>query len=227
MYKLIFCISAVFVISCKSNDTVVNTVDSSKIKKIKTVLILGNSIVRHSPRPEVGWYGDWGMAATCADSDFVHILIHDIHQKDSSVTIRFSNIAEFETNFRRYSLSRLDSFRNPDMLILRISENVDDKKAVDSNFTMYYNQLISYLEPNKKTVNVIVDGFWQKEHVNKMIKEYALKNRYPFLTTTDLSSDSTNKAGKLFQNPGVAIHPSDKGMRLIAGRIWAYIGVYF
>ena len=65
---------------------------SGSSKKKKTVLILGNSLVRHAPSPGIGWYGDWGMAASVKDSDLVHLLISDIHQADPSAIINFKNI---------------------------------------------------------------------------------------------------------------------------------------
>lgn len=50
---------------------------SSK-QEIGSVTIFGNSIVAHDPAPDIGWTGDWGMAASCRDSDFVHILKKEI-----------------------------------------------------------------------------------------------------------------------------------------------------
>ena len=41
------------------------------------------------------------------------------------LVVKFGNIADFERNFDTYSLANLDSLRNPDMLILKISENVE------------------------------------------------------------------------------------------------------
>jgi hypothetical protein len=195
--------------------------------RIKTVLILGNSIVLHSPKPEIGWYGEWGMAASVRDSDFVHLLIRDIHEKDSTVVVKFSNIAEFERNFDSFQFSDLDSLINPDMLIMKISENVDDAKAIDDDFTSYFDKLVKHITPENRSVRVIVDGFWKKECVNRFIAEYALKNKYLFITTTDLSGDSTNTAAGKFLHKGVAAHPSDKGMRMIEKRIWDKIKCYF
>lgn len=224
---LLIPISCIF--SCRSSnlDTVINYVDSSKISHIKSILILGNSIVRQGPQPDIGWYGDWGMAASTMDNDFVHILMTRIHEKDSSVVIQFKNIADFELNFVRFSLADLDSLRNPDMLILKISEDVDDQMAVDSNFSKYYGQLVNYIDATQNSLNVIVNGFWNKPKVNGIIRQYAIQNKLPFISITDLSSHPENEAGNRFADAGVAAHPSDDGMRKIADRIWDYIKAYF
>ena len=198
-----------------------------KKNEVKTVLILGNSIVHHAPKPEIGWYGNWGMAASAEDSDFVHLLIRDIHQIDPSVKVKYKNIADFERNFDAYSLSGLDSLRFPDMLILKISENVDDKKATEGNFISYYDKLVKYIAPNRHSVKIIVDGFWVKENVNSLLEEYAFKKKYPFVSISNLSKDSTNMAIGKFEHKGVAAHPSDKGMRLIEQQIWGKIKSHF
>jgi hypothetical protein len=218
-----------FFLSCKSSnlETTINYVDSSKISHIKRVLILGNSIVKQGPEPDIGWNGNWGMAASAMDSDFVHLLIKNIHDKDSTVLIRYKNIAAFERNFTNPYFSDLDSLKNPDMLILKISENVDPQMAIDSSFLKYYDALVWYIDPNQHALKVIVDGFWNKPQVNSLIRQYAIQNKLPFITTTDLSDDPDDEAGKRFSDPGVAMHPSDQGMRKIAGRIWAYIKAYF
>ncbi len=197
------------------------------LKNKKTVLILGNSLVRHSPSPEIGWYGDWGMAASVKDSDLVHLLARDIHQVDPSVVVKFENIADFERNFNTYPFSNLDSLKNPDVLIMKISENVNEKKAMDDNFILWYDKLVNYVAPKDQTVKVIVDGFWAKESVNGIIEKYALQKEYPFISLTGLSNDSTNMAFGKFANKGVAIHPSDKGMRAIEQRMWPLLKGYF
>ncbi len=204
-----------------------NEFRDNNISKIKTVLILGNSIVHTPTVPEIGWYGDWGMAASVRDSDFVHLLIRDIHQIDPSVVVKFKNIADFERGFNSYPLSNLDSLRNPDMLILKISENVNGKKVLKDNFISYYDKLVKYIAPNSQSIKVIVDGFLDNGNVDRLIKEYALKNNYPFVTTTSLSKDTTNTAKGKFTRADIAAHPSDKGMRMIEQRIWDYVKYYF
>ena len=126
--------------------------------RIKTVLLLGNSI-NFSPR----WEGGKGMAASVRDSDYVHLLVRDIHQFDPSVVIKYGNIVRFVKKFDTFQLSELDSLkyiakiengietyplqpgldsiRNPDMLILGISENFDDRKALQDDFIKYYDNI--------------------------------------------------------------------------------------
>ena len=194
-------------------------IESLLIGKIKTVVILGNSIVRHSPSPEIGWYGDWGMAASKIDSDFVHILIRNIQAKDKNVLIKFRNIANFETDFMQFPLNSLDSIRNADFIIIKIAENVEAGGANYQKFITQYDQLIKYLDPSNKAVKLVVDGFWKREPVNTDIRNYALGKQYPLISITDLSSLSSNQ--------GLAGHPTDQGMRQIAKRIWNYMSNYF
>jgi len=200
---------------------------SSQTRQIKSVVILGNSIVAHPAAPDLGWNADWGMAASTRDSDFVHLIMSGIHQVDNTVTFHFQNISTFESGYDTYNLTQLSAFQNPDMLIIKISENVNQQTAASRNFALYYSHLIKYLAPTDNTVKVIVDGFWPST-VNDIVRNYALTNNYPFVTLPDLfSSDVSNTAAGLFSDPGVANHPSDKGMRNIATRILARISPYF
>lgn len=191
----------------------------------KTILILGNSIVQHDPAPDIGWNGNWGMAASAADSDFVHRLIGHIREKDASVAVHYYNIADYEHNYTDYSLSLFDTLKGPDILIVKLSENVDDYNSLQYNFISHYKQLIDYLS-TPKTTRIIVDGFWKKNHVNHLLSNYAAYYHCPFVSITGLSDDSTNTALHVFNNPGVAIHPSDKGMRLIADAVWAVLSTF-
>jgi hypothetical protein len=194
--------------------------------EIKSVLILGNSIVEHGPAPQIGWNGNWGMAATTRDSDFVHLLISEIKAKDSTVRFAFANIGGFEFK-PDFDYSRLDSFATPDMLILRFSENVNDNTITPGELVKNYDKLIHYVDPENKAVKVIVTGIWHRPKTHAIQKEYASKHHYLFVRNDNLLADSSNTAKGLFVNKDVAAHPSDKGMRRIKERIWEQIKKYF
>lgn len=198
-------------------------------KKINKILILGNSIVAHDPKPDIGWTGNWGMAASCRDSDFVHVLIRMIQEKNDNVLVKSKNIAVFENYYTTYRLEQLRSFKEfkPDMIIIKLSENINDSTAMANDFLNYYKELIKYLDPKERAVKIIVDGFWPRPIVNKIVKQVAIDGGYDFVSITSLFDDRSNSAKGLFEHEGVANHPSDKGMRNIALSIWNCISKYF
>lgn len=194
-------------------------------KSVQRILILGNSIVKHKPAPAIGWKGNWGMAASVKDSDFVHILIRKIKNENRKCIVKFMNIAIFERTYTTYNLDELKSLKKfkPDLVVIKISENVTDSTSKEKDFLGAYKKLIEYLDPNKEAIKVIVEGFWDKPQVNKIVKQVATDGMYDFVSISELSKDDTNMAKGKFENPGVAMHPSDKGMRLIAERIWSSV----
>ena len=220
LYVLILCTLLLFN-SCKKAEIIYpKPIDTSMIGKVRTVIILGNSIVRYGPDPSLGWTGDWGLDASIQDNDFVHILIRDLQSKDNRIIVKFKNIADFEFNHASFQYSTIDTLRNADMIVMKIGENVNF--TADPNYNQFisnYDKLIQYLDPSNKAVKLIVDGFWDHPDVNNDIRNYALSKKYPLISITDLSSVSKNK--------GLAGHPNDRGMRLIADRIWAHLGNYF
>ena len=194
-------------------------IDTSMIQKVKKVVVLGNSIVQYGPDQSIGWNGNWGLAASRKENDFIHLLLQSLKAKRNDVTVRFKNIADFESAYLTFSLSTLDSLRDADMLIIKIGENVKSSQPSYRQFIAKYDQLIRYLNPSGKAVKLIIDGFWKNEKVNNDIRSYAVQQKIALLSITDISSDSKNR--------GIAGHPNDRGMRMIAERVWRYVSLYF
>lgn len=215
-------ISILFCTACQNQ-----TKKESQENPYKNILILGNSIVAHDPAPEIGWNCDWGMAASARDKDFVHLLNDRFHAIDSNIHVVWQNISVYENNYETYDLTLLHNYRNADMIIIKISENVKYEPGMDVGFIESYNNLLHYLAPSDSVVKIIVEGFWPTP-VNDMIRNYAKKNNYPFVPLADLfENDKSNAAIGLFEHEGVANHPSDKGMHNIASRIWEVVADYF
>lgn len=193
------------------------------IEKYKHVVILGNSITRHGPKLQIGWYGDWGMAASVKDSDFVHLLMKKFHTVNPKITVHFKNIADYERGFWNYDLSQLNELRQlkPELIILRLGENIEPKSLKEHNFKSHYENLLNYLTANNPKARILhASSFWKKDLVAKEIQTVSGLRREQFLSLSDLSKDSTNMAFKLFRDRGVGSHPSDKGMKAIAQKIW-------
>ena len=143
--KFSFLIASIVFITiafAKSNENKTSTISKTHPRKINTVIIFGNSIVAHQVAPAIGWNGDWGMAASVRDSDFVHLLIADIQNVDKSINIRFLNISVFENYYDTYNFSQLADYRNADMIIVKISENVKSETAVKKDFVSHYKSIV-------------------------------------------------------------------------------------
>ncbi|MCY2988855.1 MAG: glycoside hydrolase family 127 protein [Planctomycetota bacterium] len=66
-----------------------------KSSAIRRILFLGNSITLHGPKADIDWTGNWGMAASSEDKDYVHLVTSALAQHTGSTPqIMVRNIAE-------------------------------------------------------------------------------------------------------------------------------------
>lgn len=190
--------------------------------KGKRVLFVGNSITRHGIRHEIGWHNDWGMAASAIENDYVHIVANEILKKDREATFCVCQAAEWESNCydgeKTFELFKSARDYKADIIIMRLVENCPIDNYNSESFQKEYGKFVSYLNGSNNAEIIITTGFW--EHVaNRAIREYAHKNGYPIVELSDLGEDDSMKAIGLFEHSGVANHPGDKGMAVIAERI--------
>lgn len=215
--RIIFLFIFLGCISCKKEP-----VENTGVKPFNRVLILGNSITQHSPAPEVGWYGNWGMAASAPEKDFVHLLTDQLEATNPQVHVKHQNISDFEKNYWQYDLSGLDTLRsfNADLLILRIGENVDIALIGQHDFKQHYTALIHYFKQQNPKIKIIcAAGFWESKPIETIIAACSTETGSSYVQLSSLS-DISYTAWGLFSNYGVATHPSDKGMQAIADLIW-------
>ena len=188
------------------------------------VLFIGNSITWHAPAEDIGWSGNWGMAASCKENDYVHRTVAGLNKKFGKVDYCIAQLAPWE---RRYSEGEtvLNEYYIPardfaaDIIIVRIGENIniEDNKKICCK--PYYDEMIKYFAVNENAKIIVTDNFWNLEVLNKLIKEVSDENGYTFCHLSDLEQDESTMAKGLFEHKGVAVHPSDYGMECIANRI--------
>ena len=98
------------------------TTENADIK----LLFLGNSITRHGKAENLGWGGDWGMAASSKENDYVHKLISKFCQKGIKVSVCIANLSDWERtrNMDLLFTKYLSALRfNADYVIVRLGEN--------------------------------------------------------------------------------------------------------
>lgn len=185
------------------------------IAGIHSILILGNSITLHGPSPEIGWVGDWGMAATSAAHDYAHIVA--AHIPDAAVEIR--NISTLETNPELFALHSLDSSlaKSPDLVIVELGDNARDA----STFRTAYQALIGRLSAAQPATLLCTTTWWGNAAIDSVVRSACAGSTSHVVEIGDLYSNPLNRAGseRSSLDNGVAIHPGDRGMTQLADAI--------
>jgi hypothetical protein len=192
--------------------------ENSRLK----VLFIGNSITLHGKAPHIGWYGEWGMAASAEEKDYVHLVITGLEKRYGPVSFCVAQLAEWERNYNEeHILESYSSARifEPDSIIVRIGENTNRDLLEQYSYKDALAEMIRFFNPDKKAKVVVTDMFWKSEALDAPSEAAAREQGYEFVSISDLGEDDTNKAIGLFEHSGVANHPGDLGMERIASRI--------
>lgn len=224
MKKLIVILSVFVALSC--------TKEVSKSPLPDSILVLGNSITIIPTPDNIIWWGEWGMAASARDSDFIHRIQTKIRTENPDCNITAKNIADWERSHVTFDKSAFDPFfiPIPDLVIIRLGENVTDETGFDDSI----QSLIDYIQ-SKTSARIIVTGvYWEDDSKEKSLKDAAIKNGLTFTTLSELNIEVNHgKIGDMvygddgkdhiINHAGVALHPNDKGMKAIADKIFKVI----
>ncbi len=214
------------------------------------VLIIGNSITQHAPNKKLGWVGDWGMAATCQEKDYVHLLTNQIHGRNEKVEVKAINVSEYEKYFYDWSLigDPKDKYANwnADIIIAAFGANV--KNGVNENDPDYENPYVFNVEKYKKIIDkfnpdgdakvIAAATILTKADIVEIIHRSAQRYGYTYVDMTEWTTDEyrayayeqTFKDLYLEAYPGEEVpeegiksilsHPGDLGMEKIAQELW-------
>lgn len=189
------------------------------------ICFIGNSITRHAPCESIGWHGDWGMAASSAENDYCHLVMHTVRKQYPDASFMIVQEAHWERSFWKDDSERYDGAMreiavfDPDIAVLRLAENVSRENAAEHDFAKGYDDLCRYLSDNGRRRLLLTDGFWRAPWTEKIIHEAAERYSDGVIALGDLGDRDEMKAVGLFEHTGVAAHPGDAGMRAIAERI--------
>lgn len=199
--------------------------------RVGKVLILGNSVTRHGPAPEIGWTGDWGMAASAKEKDFAHRLV-DLIAKEAGGTpeLKVKNIADFERRQTDYDVAKelKDELAfEADVVIVAIGANAPNP-ATDEAKARYRSACKGLLAEVKKhghPVLFVRSEFWDEPVKEAIMKPECLDAGGVYVDIGAPAKDGANAARseRKIDHDGVAGHPGDRGMQVIADALWAAI----
>ncbi len=195
--------------------------------KLQKILFVGNSITSHGPKADIDWHGNWGMAATSLDKDYVHVVTKALATKQGATPeIMVKNVADFERNHVGYDIvgkyADAAAFK-ADLVILCIGENVAALKTPEAQ-AKYQEQvtaLLKTLKTNPKAAIIVRSSFWPSEAKDSAMRKACETVGGTFVDISALSKDERNyaRSERPYKHAGVANHPGDRGMAAIAEEI--------
>jgi hypothetical protein len=195
---------------------------------VSKVLVLGNSVALHGPAPEIGWHGDWGMAASRRESDFAHVLLALLTKATGrEPKLLVKNIADFERQQTDYDfaagLKEALDFR-ADLVIVAVGANAPPLESSESvvRFRTAFDRLLKELKRDRSPVIFVRGEFWPIQAKELQMREACENAGAVFIPLEDLDKDPLNlgSADRKYEHAGVGGHPGDRGMQLIAEAIW-------
>ncbi|MBQ4157989.1 MAG: SGNH/GDSL hydrolase family protein, partial [Clostridia bacterium] len=174
--------------------------------QLDRVAFVGNSLTLHPPKTDIGWTGNWGMAASAMEKDYVHILMNRFLKENPTAEFMVKNVFVYEQKFWEGDLSIAEELRafRPTLIVLAIGDNVAQDEAKKHDFRKYYEMLIDYIDPEGQASVVCTSCFFPKPTVDRAIWETAKKRNLVFADFGSVSVDAKNKARGLFWHAGVA-----------------------
>ena len=160
------------------------------------------------------------MAASTKENDFVHVLEKMLEEAGINVLIKVHQLATWERGHTAPDALEVlaeDREFNPDALLFRLGENVND----GTDFRQHLSEFVDYICPNGKAV--FTTTVWAKEGITDAIASVAEERGEPLVELYDIGRNDKYMAIGQYEHKGVAMHPSDAGMKFIAESVLPYL----
>ena len=199
--------------------------------ELQKVLFLGNSISLHGPSAKVDWTGNWGMAASAQEKDYVHLVTKALAKKDGAAPeTMVKNIATFEREYATYDVAaqlKDAAAFNAELIVVCIGENVPNLATEDATkqFKDGVVKMLNSIKADRKPFIVVRSSFWANVAKDSALKQACADVGGTFVDISALCKDEKNfaRSERPFKHAGVANHPGDKGMQAIADAIVAAV----
>jgi hypothetical protein len=196
--------------------------------RVARILFLGNSITLHGPAPEIGWTGDWGMAASARDKDYVHQLLDRISKATGGTPkVMIRNIADFERKLIDFNIREAlkeELAFEAEVVILAIGENASSPKTDEARkqFADALSDLLAQLSRHGRPKLFVRSQFWPDAEKDRLLKKASGDVGGVFVDLGKLGTDPANfaRSERPIEHAGVGGHPGDRGMAAIADELW-------
>lgn len=182
------------------------------------ILVVGNSITRHGPKEDIGWPFDWGMAASAPEKDYVHRLYAILRERGIEAYMRIRQGACWEVNIREEGyLSNFEEDRafGAELVVFRLGENV--KKENVPYLKDALSECLRFFCADGAKAVLTTCFNWEREEKDRIIREVSHETGFPCVEI-GCTDERLLAIGK-FDHHGVATHPGDEGMEMIAQRL--------
>ena len=203
---------------------------ASSIGKSTNIVFLGNSLTQHGPDSSIDWSGNWGMAASRADLDYVNRVI-TLLRKSTPGRLKVAVVSDFylERELFQLSIDRVKSLLRgvppASIVVLQFGDNVDFSNGrLDGKlFGDQYGVLLSGIRAHFGLgIRLVCIGkWWPSAAVDDQISAKCGDAGGSFVPIADIHAESWGPASseRRFVSEGVGGHPGDRAMSEIADRV--------
>ena len=202
-------------------------------------LAIGNSITKH---PVYGdyWWGEWGMAASAAETDYFHRVAFHISQLYAENTTEALNFTVWEDPFydRDKTLPYLKGYLNEnlDLVTVQLGENIHKSEdQSDEEYAMQlemdWRSLLVYIRDQAPKANVMVIGqFWADDVQDTVKQSLCQELAMTYIPLNSIQGDEyragvgavvmgADQNSHTIEADGVGQHPNDEAHAFISQRI--------
>jgi len=197
------------------------------------LLVVGSSYAWHAPKPEeLGWNGDWGMAASAREKDCAHLLWAELRKTDPDAPLCIAQSADWERNYTgdveilERDFASLRNLRPKWICFVTTAGNSPVEMERRCPVTPYYVNMVEWFRKLNPEAKIVVSTTSRLPRLRDGVTAWAAAHGVPVVNHDFLDTPGTGyRATGLFRHPGVAWHPSDKGFAEMARRYAEAFGV--
>ncbi len=206
-----------------------------------TVFCIGNSVLQHGPNSSLGWFGNYGMAASAEDKDYYSVMQQMFNADFPEMKNEWFRAAAagFERGITDsltadYKTEIMTAFGPkilaavPDVVTMQFGENTPRANVTAESFAHAVEECIDFCRSVNPDVKIVLStlAIGSESDIRSQGMKIAGANKGVPVVNLSQHSTPENKAIGLFEHSGVAGHPGDKGMQKIAEEFYPVIKAF-